>query len=537
MDPASTTPDQVAANWSTHKAPTGVDYYYNGVTKKSTYDRPACLGPETGTSNGTTGTVASSPSTPSESAEVIWTEYKDPNTGKTYYSNGKTTTWDRPEGFKSPSVSKKRSKEEESGAVKKKKKIESLYANKAEAVAAFKGLLLAKDLSPTLKWNDVVKLCSSDPRWEACRTVGERKQALTEYQTKRANELREEKRHEKVRAKDAFMALLTQVLPGVSAFQSSSNARFSDVRDSLSKDDRFYAVEEEETREEMFYEFVEEIQKREDRQKRGRKRDAKDAFLGFLKYREDNGGLTFASTWTTFLGSLNDKDKVDSRFVASPSMSDSDRQLYFADHVIELQAAEDEKRRRIRDARRRAEKAQRDAFRETLRKMATEGKILPSSRWRNFEDILSAEKTFGPVNEQDRSAPRDMFEDFVEDWADLYQRDKPLLKDLLSSTKSGVVKSDTEYEDFKNAVLKAAEYSPECYSDVRRIISREEPVSNAKVFFDELIVKAKEGTEEKNRKRIAGNGADSSEDEGEIVEDGEVKENTANSDGQHPVKV
>ena len=539
----SAPPDQVPTNWSTHKAPTGVNYYYNVVTKKSTYDRPACLGPETGTSttNATTGTLASTVSTAtSEKAEQAWTEYKDPSTGKTYYSNGKTTTWDRPEGFTLPSESKKRSKDEESSTVKKKKKTElSLYANKDEAIAAFKGLLLAKDISPTLKWNDVVKLCSSDPRWEACRTVGERKQALTEYQTKRANELREQKRQEKVRAKDAFMALLTQVLPGVRAFQSSSSARFSEVRDSLSKDDRFYAVEEEETREEMFYEFVEEIQKREERQKRGRKRDAKDAFLGFLKYREENGGLTFAFTWTSFLGSLNDKDKVDARFVASPSMSDSDRQLYFADYVIELQAAEDEKRRRIRDARRRAEKAQRDAFRETLRKMAAEGKILPSSRWRNFEDILSAEETFGPVNEQDRSAPRDMFEDFVEDWADLYQRDKLLLKDLLSSSKSGIMKSDTEYEEFKNALLKAAEYSPECYSDVRRIINREEPVSNSKVLFDELVVNAKEGVEDKHRKSVIGNGAESSEDEGEIVEDGEVEDDagTRNSDGQQIAEV
>ena len=43
-------------------------------------------------------------------------------------------------------------------------------------------------------------------------------------------------------------------------------------------------------------------------------------------------------------------------------MSDTDRQVYFSDHVIELQNTEDEKRRRIRDARRRAEKAQVSVF-------------------------------------------------------------------------------------------------------------------------------------------------------------------------------
>lgn len=61
---------------------------------------------------------------------------------------------------------------------------------------------------------------------------------------------------------------------------------------------------------------------------------------------------------SSFLGSLDATERSDTRFVTSGLMSDTDRQVYFSDHVIELQNAEDEKRRRIRDARRRAEKAQ-----------------------------------------------------------------------------------------------------------------------------------------------------------------------------------
>ena len=61
---------------------------------------------------------------------------------------------------------------------------------------------------------------------------------------------------------------------------------------------------------------------------------------------------------SSFLGSLDATERSDTRFVTSSLMSDTDRQVYFSDHVIELQNTEDEKRRRIRDARRRAEKAQ-----------------------------------------------------------------------------------------------------------------------------------------------------------------------------------
>jgi hypothetical protein len=74
-------------------------------------------------------------------------------------------------------------------------------------------------------------------------------------------------------------------------------SRFMDVRDSLSKDDRFYAVEDETTREELFYDFVEELRKREERSKRNKKRETKEYFVSFLKTFEEQGKLTFASTW------------------------------------------------------------------------------------------------------------------------------------------------------------------------------------------------------------------------------------------------
>jgi len=391
-------------------------------------------------------------------------------------------------------------------------------------------------VSPTSKWNDVIKICSSDSRWEACSTLGERKQALAEYQTKRANELREEKRQEKVRAKDAFVSLLTEVLPSVRAFNASANTRFNEVRSALSKDDRFYAVEEETMREELFHDFVEEVRKREERLRRGRRRDAKNNFIAFLKYREDGGGLTFASTWTSFLASLNNEDKADSRFTMSPSMSDSDRQLYFADYVIELQAAEDEKRRRIRDARRRAEKAQRDAYRNVLQLMAIGGKILPSTRWRNVEDLLTSEDAFGPVQVQDRDAPREMFEDFVDEWLDSYRRDRSFLTRLSSSsTKKLSVVVGSSYDEFTKSLLEAAAYSPEVYSDARRVINQEEPVSSAKLYFDELILRVKESLKLKGqlnfrpksacrRNGSPCTGNESSEDEGEIREEGELEE-------------
>lgn len=57
-----------------------------------------------------------------------------------------------------------------------------VYASPAEANEAFKDLLTQKNISTIAKMKEVQDICQSDPRWEALRTMGERKQALAEYQ-------------------------------------------------------------------------------------------------------------------------------------------------------------------------------------------------------------------------------------------------------------------------------------------------------------------------------------------------------------------
>jgi pre-mRNA-processing factor 40 len=197
-------------------------------------------------------------------------------------------------------------------------------------------------------------------------------------------------------------------------------------------------------------------------------------------------------------------------------MSDSDRQLYFADFVIELQAAEDEKRRRIRDARRRAEKAQREGYRELLKKLASDGKITPYTRWRSIQDSVSTDEACKLVQAQDRDAPHELFEEFLDEWNEGYRRERSFLGRLVTSGRKEIrVRPGTSYDQFTKLLLDEAAYSPDVYGDVRRIINREQPVSSARLHYDELMSRTTEDRKAND---------DSSEDEGEIIEDGEVAE-------------
>ena len=545
--------------WQTATAPgTNLTYYYNTVTQATTYDRPACLGPDPASAGGAAGANAAAASTSAEaaasaivagvvgaSAATKWAKYADAASGKSYYHDAATgtTTWERPADYVSDddgdgdddnggNSTKRRSSATADSSVGSKKRQrtdngdgEVAWSTKAEATAAFKGLLLAKGITPTSKWNDVVRQCSSDHRWDACSTDGQRKQALSEYQVKRSNDLKEEKRKERQRAKTAFQEMLSEVVPSIWSSSSSSSSQgptFDTVRDRLAKDDRFYAVDEETTREDLFYEFCDDLRKRDERRKKNARRDAKSAFLAFLKDKEEAQKVSVSSTWDGFVSSLTDDDKTDTRYSLSEHMTDSERQLYFADFILDLQDAEEERRQRIYEARRKAEKAQREEYREALRKLAVAGKIIPSTRWRNVEDVVCEDPSYGPVEDQGQEVPREIFEDFVDDWNDDYKSDRSRLRDYWRKAKSKIkLSAETQYGDFTKALLDAVAESSDSYSTARRIVTREEPVSSAKLYFDELVLEAKEGS---SRSRRGRKDDDSSEDEGEIIEDGEIED-------------
>jgi pre-mRNA-processing factor 40 len=512
--------DHIDQAWIEYTPPNGgTKYYYNSITRSSQYEIPTSFKAKESHPK-KTEKVSDSP---------VWKEYTDRTTGKKYFSDGKTTTWDRPACMET--TEERKSKEESPGPPRKKKKQakhDFEFGNKEEAVAAFKGLLLAKEILPSMKWNDVIKLCSSDHRWDACEavlTTGERKQAMAEYQTKRANELKTIEREEKIRAKEAFLQMLSNTLSSSPSF-SCWTSRFGDVRDLLAKDDRFHAVATEGERESLFLDFCEDFKKREERRKKEQKNEIKSAFHGFLMEKEEQGSLTFSSTWKSFLSTLTDEEKSDPRFIVSNLMNHSDRQLYFADYVIELQAEEDDKRNRIRGARRRAEKAQREALEDALHQLARDGKILPSSTWRSVEDIITSLPSYGPVNDQDREAPREMFESFVVDWSETYKRDRMVLSQIFSSASKNqfVITPNTSYEEFTKALLEAASDTSDLHALARRIINRSEPLSSARMYLKELILEAKGISGAVIARAIRRrSGHDSSEDEGEIVEEDAIE--------------
>ena len=499
---------QLDAAWTeyTHD---GTKYYYNSLTKTSTYTRPAALG------------VAPTAATTNASA---WKEYTDATTGKVYYSNGIATQWTRPpelgaddtqadSSFPAPEV------EQAPKNSKKRAREEIHYNSKKEAVAAFKDLLAAKDIAPILKWSEVAKLLSTDERFIALGehlSTGERKQTLTEYQTKRAKELKIIQRQERQKAKEEYQRMLADRLLAVPTF-SAWNSSWTEVRPFVSNDERFASVDEENLRERLFVEFCEEIRKRDDRRRRTLKREAGESYVAFLKDSRESGRLSLSSTYASFHASLSETERSDERIKLSEYIDEAEQQRLFVDFVAERRMREEEQRRSSHEDRRREEQARLANFQNMLVRLAEQNKLTPSSLWRDSQSLLSQEPSYIALLKHDSHAPRELFQRFVDGWNHTYLKDRGFLSRLVGylPKKAATVTNETIYDGFVQALLDVSSSSSELVEEVQRIIADQSPVSSAKLYFDELKNRAMASARRGSLRR---GGEESSEDEGEIVE-------------------
>jgi pre-mRNA-processing factor 40 len=470
-------------------------------------------------------------------------EYKDPTTGKTYYSDGLTSSWEKPAALEIKQSQIQQQQQPHGGTTTSATaKPPMTFATREEAESAFRALLQQKHVGPTTKWSEVVKLCSSNATWNACSqslSTGSRKQILAEYQAKKAKEEKEQKRTQLQSAKREFRELLSQTLTSTSSSKNPPNyTEYKYVLEvnsnrSASTGSSYanIAILDEITKQELFYEYIEEIRKREERIYAAKKKATQEAFIEFLMEKK----LHASHTWASFRASLSPQDFLDPRFQVSaePSSSkgeytltDLDRQILFSMQLTELQHQQEEQLRHIREERRRSEQRQQDSFREYLVDLARQGVLGITSRWHSPELTMilrEAPAYIQVVEEQDPQIARDIFEDFIQDMREAYLREYPLLQELTSMFS---VQATTTYEEFCNSLIQAASTANSSITssqsstlmECKRVINRK-PISSALLLYHELIAKcvaasvtASSSPHHRFQKE------DESEDEGEIVE-------------------
>lgn len=509
---AQQAPPDPATEWNEHQAADGRVYWFNKRTQQSTWEKPKDL---------MTAIERADASTP-------WKEHSAPD-GRKYYYNKETkeSKWSIPDELKaareaavraenamkgiaptaatdsgaaarsrpaSTSVSVPRTEtgpaapnpavniraaEEASKPTAPPISVVMTYETKEEAKQAFKELLAATNVRSEDSWEKTMKLIIMDPRYGALKTLGEKKAAFNEYVTQRQKQEKEEKRQKDKQAKEDFVKLL-EGHPGV-----TPDTRYREAEKMLQEDPRWGAVEAQRDREEVYREFVTELDKRVKEEKR---KTRKDAMTAYRKALEATPGIKVTSQWR----------KVQDRVEEPPEvfkLSMADRLEVYTEYMRDLEKADAAAKAEEKEKQKRAERKNREAFIALLQEKRLQGALTARTQWKTFVDVVKDEDAYRAVcTNAAGSRPKELFIDVLEELEEVLQSEKKTIVEALKELEVEIT-PETTFEVVKERAAvsggKAAEVGE----------------ANLRVIFGDLrsdakrVAKEAEEKEARRRKR------------------------------------
>ena len=419
IPPAAPAPAPGAADWTAHRGADGREYFFNALTRQSTYEKPEAL------------------MTPTERADATtrWREHVAAD-GRSYYyhKDTKETKWQIPDELrvvrKAAAIAQAAVKAAAAGgggggggakprangrsavpaapaaapaaAAAAPSAAPRTYANKDEAKNAFKELLSDKNATAGMKWEDAMRLIIQDERYGALKTLGEKKQCFNEWQTQKAKQDREEKRLAEKATREAFKTMLRERADELGWVTQST--RLKDIAEDLVEDARWVAVKTPRDREDLFREFLDDQRATEREERRIRRKETTAAYRELLVER----GVKVTSVWRK----VHEQCANDPR---SPACDRVDRLETFVALMEELEKKEADDRETERIERLRTERKNREAFVEMIDERVGAGLITLRMPWRTFAKSVSDDLRYIAACENfSGSRPKELYEDAQE---------------------------------------------------------------------------------------------------------------------------
>ncbi|XP_075110862.1 pre-mRNA-processing protein 40A isoform X2 [Nicotiana tabacum] len=351
-----------------------------------------------------------------------------------------------------------------------------VYESKAEAKSAFKILLESANIGSDWTWDQAMRAIINDRRYGALKSLGERKQAFNEYLSHKKKLEAEERRIKQKKAREDFRIMLEECK------ELAPSTRWSKAISIFEHDERFKAVERAKDREDLFEDYMEELEKKEraralEEQKRNR--------VEYLEFLKSCDFIKASSQWRKVQDRLEDDERCS-------CLEKIDRLEIFQEYIRDLEREEEEHRKLRMDEMRKAERKNRDEFRKLMEEHVAAGILNAKTNWRDYCIKVKDLPAYLAVS-SNTSGPKakDLFQDVFDELEKQYLDDKSRIRDAIRMAEIGLTSTWT-LEDFKVAISKDISSPP--ISD-----------TNLKFVFEELLERAREREEKeaKRRKRLA----------------------------------
>ncbi|CAI9266373.1 unnamed protein product [Lactuca saligna] len=346
-----------------------------------------------------------------------------------------------------------------------------IYASKQEAKVAFKALLEDANVEADWNWEQAMRVIINDKRYGALKTLGERKQAFNEYLMQRKKLEAEERRLRQRKAKEEFTKMLEE------SKELTSSMRWSKAMAMFEDDERYKAVDRPSDREDLFQNYLVDLQKKERAKAQEEQRQYRSEYKQFL---ETCGLIKVDTQWRKVQDRLEDDERCS-------RLDKIDRLEIFQEYIRDLEKEEDEQRKIKKDHIKRVERKNRDEFRKMMEEDVNSGTLTAKTQWRDYCQKVKESVAYQAVaSNTSGSTPKDLFEDVAEELEKKYHDDKTRVKDAMKLKKVSVVPTWT-FEDFKAAIEDDIITS---LSDI-----------NLQLVYEDVVERAKEKEEKEAKKR------------------------------------
>lgn len=327
---------------------------------------------------------------------------------------------------------------------------------------AFVQMFQEAGVSSTWRWDDFFRMMRDDERFNLIRTVAQKKQIFNDYVATLRRKEREEARMKKQVARDNFVKMLESagILRPDSKYYKTSHFFQGDPR---------WRILEEKEREDLFQDYLDELEHREKEKKRQERLALMNTFKKLLTDRDD---IDHTTHWY-------DASRVLAGTPAFDALDHLDQLTVFSEYVIEAEKVYLENKRINK---RTQERKNREQFKELLQEKAKLGDLTAATHWRPFLQSIKDDSRYLSLVGQPGSTPKEMFDSVVEQLKENIKDQRAAFLEAYGST---TIPAGTTYAEVTEKI-----------QNHEKFLSIEEGLRLAvfKVLLDEAALKEKKRT-------------------------------------------
>lgn len=297
---------------------------------------------------------------------------------------------------------------------------------KEEAYKLFKDMLRRAGITSTWKWEDCERVLQSEAIWKCIKTFHEKRNLFNEYIKDCKTRDRDEQQLKRDKLRSKFRQMLEE------DFAITSDTKFNEIIKKFCTDERWRSIDERD-REELFQDYLDDLEKKETEEKRIQRETKMRNFRKILEEKR----LPSSTKWREIC--LNFKDDM-----LFNSMEKLDRLKTFTEYITELETKEKNERDWNRKL---LEYKNRENFRDFLQTLTDKSEVISKTKWKHFVFKLKDNPVYVALLGQEGSTPKDLFDDVVSILKEDYKRNKDVLKKILK-VNSIKFMSNTSFEDF-----------------------------------------------------------------------------------------